>query len=187
VGSKLISENSAQLLTLGSQVDARTLKPPYPRLTYDEAVTLLNKGGHRFEWGRSLGSDEQTLVSQSFNSPFWVTGMPKAVEPFPYEIRQDDNRVTKTADLLAPSGYGEILGVAQKICRVDWLLQRMKDKGLNSDMDRYAWYVNLRRMGSVPHSGMGMGVERVLMWLLHLDNVREAIPFPRTDRRTPNP
>jgi asparaginyl-tRNA synthetase len=158
---------------------------PYPRITYDEALERLSRRGLKAEWGKSLGAEEEADLSQEFDTPFWVTGLPCSIEAFPYVIDPSNPRVTKTADLIAPEGFGEILGVAEKIWQPDELLERMKEKG--KDIGRYDWYYELRQLGSVPHSGFGMGVERIIRWLLRLNHVRDAIPFPRLFRRAPYP
>jgi asparaginyl-tRNA synthetase len=175
------------LKILEAAIDADRLSSiPYPRITYQEAFEILSGAGLNLEWGESLGAEDIQVLSQRFSTPFWLTGIPRSVEPFPYEIDPIDPRTTKTADLIAPEGYGELLGIAEKIYDPDQLLARMKEKGRESD-ERYRWYYELRRYGSVPHSGLGMGVERVLRWLLKLNHVRNTIPFPRIFDRSPYP
>ncbi len=117
-----------------------------------------------------------------FSQPFWVTGIPRTIEPFPYVIDRDDTRVTRTADLIATGGYGELLGVAEKIHKLSELDERMQEKGKAGD-DRYNWVRDLRQFGCVPHAGFGMGVERFIRWLIQIPHVRDTIPFPRTFRR----
>lgn len=159
---------------------------PYPRITYDEAKRRLKRKGFKKEWGKSLSAAEEANLSQDFATPFWVTGLPRSIEPFPYVIDPSNPRVTKTADLIASEGFGELVGVAEKIWQPNELLERMQEKGKDAD-GRYNWYYELRQFGSVPHSGLGMGVERVIRWLLKLNHVRDAIAFPRLFGRVPYP
>ena len=118
--------------------------------------------------------------------PFWVVGIPRSIEPFPYVIDPDDLEVTMTADLVASKGYGELLGVAEKIHTLDILSERMREKG-KQDNPKYEWVRELREFGCVPHIGFGMGVERFIRWLLQIPHVRDAIPFPRIFRRKIHP
>jgi asparaginyl-tRNA synthetase len=177
----------SELESLGARIDAEGHSSvPYPRISYSDAVRALQGMGINKQFGRSLSEDDETCLSKEFNTPFWITGMPRAVEPFPYRIDPTDQLVTITADLVAPNGYGEILGAAEKIWESKELLERMAEKGLVADK-KYAWYAELRESGSVPHSGFGMGVERMIRWLLRLNHVRDAIAFPRLHRRRPSP
>jgi len=181
------SVSRKELASLNGVTDIGMLvKTPYPRITYEEALRELKKKGVEVEWGKSLSSKAEAVLSQEFVTPFWVTGLPRSIEPFPYVVDPSDPQVTKTADLIAPEGFGELLGVAEKIWKPDELLERMREKGKDKD-SRYDWYCELRQYGSVPHSGLGMGVERCIRWLLRLSHVRDAIPFPRLLRRTPYP
>ena len=131
------------------------------------------------EFGKSMGSDEEALLSQRFgNTPFWVVGNPRSVEPFPYVIDSADFRRTKTADLIASRGFGELLGIAEKIHELPMLDERLAEKGKAAD-DRYEWLRELRQYGCVPHGGLGMGLERYIRWLLQIPHVRDTIPFHR--------
>lgn len=180
-------ECAPELKILGATIDVEHFAAiPYPRVTYHEAFEMLKRAGLNPEWDESLGANEMKSLSRQFNTPFWITGLPRAIEPFPYMLDPADSSKTKTADLIAPEGYGELLGVAEKIYQPEPLLERMKEKGRESDK-RYEWYYDLRRFGSVPHSGVGMGVERLLRWLLKLNHVRDTIPFPRLFDRSPYP
>jgi asparaginyl-tRNA synthetase len=154
------------------------LKSPFPQISYREAVHILQKAGHSFEFGKSLGSEEESILSTNFDSPFWVRGIPRTIEPFPYVIDPDDPAVTRTADLIASRGYGELLGVAEKITDLNMLDERMREKG-KLEKSEYGWLRELRETGCVPHIGFGMGVERFIRWILQFPNVRDAIPFPR--------
>lgn len=158
------------------------LQTPFPRITYTEAVERLKQLGFDFEFGKSLGSKEEAALSKQFVSPFWIVGLPRSVEPFPYVIDPNDDRLTMTADLIASGGYGELLGVAEKIHDLDELDERMKEKGKFGD-ERYNWLRDLRQYGSVPHGGFGMGLERYIRWLLDIPHVRDTMPFPRIFKR----
>ncbi len=176
-----------ELETLKIDIDVNKLtRIPYPRITYDKALERLQKVGIKKEWGKSLSDSDEMELCKEFNSPFWITGMPCVTEPFPYRVDSSNSKITKTADLVATDGFGELLGVAEKIWQPEEIIQRMKEKGKDVD-GMYKWYLELRQFGSVPHSGFGMGVERMIRWLLRLNHVRDAIPFPRLFNRRPNP
>lgn len=181
------TECAKELGVIGAVVDAAQLgKIPYPRITYEEALKTLSASGLDSEFGESFGTRETTQLAQSFTTPFWITGIPRTIEPFPYVIDPADSRVTKTADLIATGAYGELLGVAEKIYQLGPLKERMREKGRDQD-DRYGWYTELSQLGNVPHSGFGMGAERMIAWLMQLNHVRDAIPFPRMFNRSPYP
>lgn len=172
--------------TLGTNLCTHGLATPFPRISYVEAVERLRQLGIPFEFGTSLGSQEEEVLSKQFVSPFWITGIPRSIEPFPYVIDKNDPRLTRTADLIATNGYGELLGVAEKISDPSELEERMKEKGKDGDI-RYDWVRQMRELGCVPHGGFGMGVERFIRWLLNIPHVRDTIPFPRIFRRKITP
>lgn len=162
--------------------------PPFPRLTYDEAVRLLNewaeeatdperKAALRIEWGEDFGAPHETALSLYFEKPVFVTHYPAAVKAFYMQPDPQRPEVVRCADLLAPEGYGEIIGGSERIADYDLLLQRIREHNL--PVEEYQWYLDLRRYGSVPHSGFGLGIERTVAWICHLDHIREAIAFPR--------
>jgi asparaginyl-tRNA synthetase len=143
---------------------------------------LANRPGHieaaqAFEWGRDLGGDEETIISQQFEQPVFVTEYPRQAKAFYMKPRLDRPEVVMNLDLLAPEGYGEILGGSVREERADALLGRMEEEGM--DPGPYEWYLDLRRYGTVPHGGFGLGIERTMAWICGLPHVREAIPFPR--------
>jgi asparaginyl-tRNA synthetase len=153
------------------------VKPPFPRLSYDEATELLKKKGLSFEWGGDFGSPDETALSEEFDRPICVHRYPSAVKAFymkPDSARPD---VALCVDVLAPEGYGEIIGGGQRIDDYDLLVQRIKEHNL--PQEAFEWYLDLRRYGSVPHGGFGMGIERVVTWICGIDHLREAIPYPR--------
>lgn len=167
---------------LGTQLCQKGLQTPYPRITYEEAGERIRQLGMSFTYGQSLASLHEVALSRQFFSPFWITGIPRAVEPFPYCIDPQDPLVTRTADLIATDGYGELLGTAEKIHDTAELDERMTEKGKFGDK-HYEWIREVHELGCVPHGAFGMGVERFLRWLLGIPHVRDTIPFPRTFRR----
>ncbi|MCL5013507.1 MAG: asparagine--tRNA ligase [Firmicutes bacterium] len=157
------------------------VKPPFPRITYDQALERLRGAGFDLEWGEDLGAPHETALAEMFDRPVFVTHYPTALKAFYMQPDSNNPLVALAADLLAPEGYGEIIGGSQRIHDPDLLQERMRRNHLDSDV--YGWYIDLRRYGSVPHSGFGMGLERVVAWICGLDHVRETIPFPRTLNR----
>lgn len=168
---------------LGTNLCTDGLKTPYPRISYEESIKFLNEKGMPMEFGKSLGSNEEAELSKLFpGRPFWITGIPRSIEPFPYVIDQNDTRITRVADLIASNGYGELLGTAEKISDLQMLDERLKDKGKDGD-PRFEFVRDVHQVGCVPHAAFGMGVERMIRWMLNIPNVRDAIPFPRIFRR----
>ena len=166
------------------------MTPPYEMVPYDEAVHIVNRAGRHFEWGRSLGIEEEKILTRKFNDrPLWIRGIPCSAEAFPFAKDPHNPDITRTCDLICPHGFGEILGTAEKITSKAELLTRMAEKGKNSDkqLERYRWYLDLRDYGVVPHGGIGMGIERVVRYHLRLPHVRYATSFPRVCGRIPNP
>jgi asparaginyl-tRNA synthetase len=159
------------------------LKVPYPKITYVQAIEKLNKAGHAVSFGKSLGPKEEEILSRSFSSPFWIVGKPRSIEPFPYCIDPNDSRLTVVADLIASKGFGELLGVAEKITDVEELEFRMKEKQKHHN-PQYEWLREVHMMGMIPHAAFGMGVERFIRYLIQIPHVRDAIPFPRIFGRT---
>lgn len=150
---------------------------PFPRISYDEAVKLLQKAGSPIQWGDDFGGDEETLISNQFERPVFVHSYPKLFKAFYMKTNPDNPQTVLCADLLAPEGYGEIIGGGQREDDYKLLLDRVHAEGL-AEAD-YQWYLDLRKYGSVPHSGFGLGVERTVAWICKLPHVRETIPFPR--------
>ena len=159
---------------------------PFPRMSYEDAVSHLKRNGVDIEFGKGLNGDDEKMLSRLFPSPFWVTGIPRSIEPFPYCIDPSDTRITRVADLIASNGMGELLGVAEKIHDIETLDVRLGEKGKLSD-ERYRWVRETHQFGCVPHAAFGMGVERFIRWLLNIPHVRDAIPFPRIFRRAVYP
>ena len=164
------------------------VSPPFPRITYSEAVERLNRLAEetddpeqkallRITWGQDFGAPHETAVAEMFDKPVFVTHYPVEAKAFYMEPNKDDPRVVNCTDLLAPEGYGEITGGSERIFDAELLAQRIKTMGLPEEA--YAWYLDLRKFGSVPHAGFGMGVERVVAWICGLSHIRETIPYPR--------
>ncbi len=150
---------------------------PFPRLSYAQALERLQKQGVELPWGQDLGGDEETLISQMFPRPVLVHRYPRECKAFYMEADPEDPHLALCVDMLAPEGYGEIIGGSQRLADLDTLLQRLKEHHL--PQEPLEWYLDLRRYGSVPHGGFGLGIERLVAWLCGLHHVREAIPFPR--------
>jgi asparaginyl-tRNA synthetase len=150
---------------------------PFPRLRYAQALELLRQHGKNLTWGEDLGGDEETVLSQLFPRPVLVHRYPKEAKAFYMEPDPEDPRLALCVDMLAPEGYGEIVGGSQRINDLEVLLARLREHHL--PQEPLEWYLDLRRYGSVPHSGFGMGIERLVAWLCGLHHVRETIPFPR--------
>lgn len=157
------------------------VSPPFPRITYDAAIERLNDAGYDIAWGEDLGAPHETALAAMFDRPVFLTHFPGAIKAFYMQPDLERPDLVLAADLLAPEGYGEIMGGSQRIHDLDLLLARLN--AYNMDPKDYAWYVDLRRYGSVPHSGFGMGLERVVAWIAGLEHVRETIPFARTLNR----
>ena len=176
---RVLEERRRELEDLGRDINnlKKSLNTPYPRVKYDEAIEILQKKGVNVKWGDDLGADEERILTMEFETPFFLTHFPKSIKSFYMKIDRSRPEVVLGFDLLAPEGYGEIIGGGEREDDYNILYQRVLEQGLNPE--EYKWYLDLRRYGSVPHSGFGLGVERVVMWIAGLDHIREAIPFPR--------
>ncbi len=160
------------------------VKAPFARLHYDDAVKILNDAGQKFEWGGDFGSPDETIIASKFDKPFFVHHFPREIKAFYMAPDPDDDRCSLSVDCLAPEGYGEIIGGGQRAEDYDYLVAKIKEHDLN--MADYEWYLDLRRYGSCPHGGFGLGIERLVAWLCGSHHIRETIPFPRTiDRILP--
>ncbi|NOU95349.1 asparagine--tRNA ligase [Paenibacillus sp. LMG 31456] len=150
---------------------------PFPRITYDEAVDFLKSNGHEFEWGEDFGAPHETAIAANYDRPVFITHWPTEIKAF--YMKPDPNRpeVVLCADMIAPEGYGEIIGGSQRIDDPELMEERFAEHELSKEA--YQWYLDLRKYGSVPHSGFGLGLERTVAWICGLDHVRETIPFPR--------
>ncbi len=153
------------------------VKKPFPRISYDEAVSLLKKHGTNFEWGNDFGAADETVISEQFDRPVIVHRYPARVKAFYMKRDPNNAELALAMDVLASEGYGEIIGGSQREDDLDTLLTRIKEHHL--PQTAFEWYLDLRRYGSVPHAGFGLGIERTVAWICKLDHVRETIPFPR--------
>lgn len=156
-------------------------EPPYPKISYDEALEILIKKGIDMEWGEDFGADEERALSEEFEEPFFIYGFPVTTRSFYHMNDPSRPEITLSSDLMAPEGYGEITSGGQRIHSYQELYDKIIEFGLNPE--EYTWYLEIRKYGMPPHSGFGMGVERVLRWLLHLPHIRDATLFPRTPSR----
>jgi len=157
------------------------IKPPFPRITYKEAVERLQKKGFDITWGEDLGYDEEKALAEDFEGPFFVYDYPKEIKAFYCKTYRDKPEIAMSVDMLVPR-IGELTTGGAREDDKDELIKRIKESGLL--VEDYDWYIDMRRYGTVPHVGFGLGVERLLMWMLDLDNIIDAIPFPRTIRRS---
>jgi len=153
------------------------IAPPFPRISYDEAVALLQKSGSEIQWGGDFGGGDETIISQQYETPVMVHRYPTAIKAFYMEPDPQRPDVALCVDVLAPEGYGEIIGGGQRMFSYDLLVQRLEEHEL--PREAFEWYLDLRKYGSVPHAGFGMGIERAVSWICGLEHVRETIPFPR--------
>jgi asparaginyl-tRNA synthetase len=181
---RCLEKRRADLVTIGRDVaKLENIAPPFPRITYDEAVAKLQEGHAqgaletRFEWGGDLGSPDETYLSSQYGRPVMVHRYPAKVKAFYMEPDPQRPELALCVDVLAPEGYGEIIGGSQRTASHELLVQRIKEHGLPESA--FKWYLDLRKYGSVPHSGFGMGIERAVAWICGLEHVRETIPFPR--------
>ena len=153
------------------------VKKPFPRISYDDAVKTLQSKGLPIEWGGDFGGPDETTLSEQYDRPVMVHRYPAAVKAFYMKPDPDRPELALGVDVLAPEGYGEIIGGGERVADLDLLLKRIKEHDL--PQEAFEWYLDLRRYGTVPHGGFGMGIERVVSWICKLDHLREAIPYPR--------
>ncbi len=161
-----------------------SVRKPFPRITYDEAVTTLRDKGFSIEWGEDFGAEEETVLSEAYDRPVLVHRYPAACKAFYMKADPENAKLALCVDMLAPEGYGEIIGGGQREDDLQTLEGKITEHGLPHEA--FSWYLDLRRYGSVPHAGFGMGIERAVAWICGLHHVRETIPFPRMlERLTP--
>jgi asparaginyl-tRNA synthetase len=168
-----------ELNTLGRDTSKlEQIQAPFPRITYDEAIKFLHEQGFDdIQWGDDFGAPHETAIAESYDKPVFITHYPTKIKPFYMQPDPDREEVVLCADLIAPEGYGEIIGGSERIHDQELLEQRINEHGLSEDA--YKWYMELRKYGSVPHSGFGLGLERTVAWISGVEHVRETIPFPR--------
>jgi asparaginyl-tRNA synthetase len=151
--------------------------PPFPRITYDEAVQALQKNGNPAKWGDDFGGDEETILSKEFDRPVIIHRYPQAIKAFYMASDPARPDLSLSFDMIAPEGYGEIIGGSERLSSYETLVERLRKHGLPEEA--FQWYLDLRRYGSVPHAGFGMGLERTVAWICGTEHIREVIPFPR--------
>lgn len=163
------------------------IRPPFKKMTYEEALKILNDKGFQLKWGDDFGVEHERAITEGEEKPIFIYNWAKEIKPFYMPINPKDRRTVLCSDLQAPHGHGEIIGGSERIWKYEDLTERMQEvervKGIKFDMKNYEWWMELRKYGSVPHAGFGMGMERVIKWMLNLDHIRDAIPFPRMSNR----
>lgn len=182
--SRVLEERKEELETLERDVSKlESIASPFPRIHYDEAVNMLRKGHedgeleNLFEWGGDFGAPDETYLSQQFGKPVFVHHFPAAIKAFYFERDRERPELALGVDLLAPEGYGEIIGGGERATDIEFLEKQIEEHGLPKES--FEWYLDLRRFGSVPHAGFGMGIERCTAWMCGIEHIRETIPFPR--------
>jgi len=181
VCQKVAKDCKKELEELGVKPEKlASVKPPFSKITYTDAVQILNRKGVKMKWGEDFGFDEERKLAEEFGKPFFVYAYPKQIKAFYCKTYRDNPELAMSADMLVPY-IGEITTGGSRVDDKDELIARMKEQGLKEE--DYEWYIDLRRYGTVPHAGFGLGVERLLTWMLDLENIIDTIPFPRTTRR----
>ena len=185
---RVLTRRALDLKVIGRDISKlETVKPPFPRISYDQAAEMLKDAFARglieqpFEYGNDFGSPDETYLSSQFDRPVMVHRYPAAVKAFYMEPDPDNDKLALCVDVLAPEGYGEVIGGSQRVASYELLKKRIEEHQL--PLEAFSWYLDLRRYGSVPHAGFGMGIERVVAWVCGLEHVRETIPFARTLNR----
>jgi len=178
VVERVLEKRARELEVLERDVSLlERVKPPFGKITYGEAVEWLKARNFDVEWGRDLGAEEETVLSESFEKPTFITNYPAKAKSFYMEPVPGDENTVLCADLIAPEGVGEIVGGSARISDLALLEKRIAEHGLPKES--FEWYLDLRRYGSVPHAGFGLGIERTVAWICGIKHIREAIPFPR--------
>ena len=183
MGKQVLENNEYELKILGR--DPEKLRPTtegnFVRLPYDDAIKMLQDAGRDIKWGDDFGAPDEGYISEQYDRPVFIVNYPTSIKPFYMKKNPDNPKEYLCADVIAPEGYGEIFGGSEREGNYEILKQQILDAGLN--LEDYQWYLDLRKFGGVPHSGFGMGFERTIAWVCHLDHIREAIPFPRLINR----
>jgi len=189
LAKRMVIVGEKELAFLHIKLNPDDFKPPFKKISYDDAVTILNKK-NPFQYGNSMGKKRLAELTEEFgNKHIWIEYIPRSAEGFPFSISPNNNNLVMASDLIAPYGFGEIGGIAEKICSKDELLERMAEKGRNTpeNMERYKSYIELREAGLPPHGGIGMGIDRIARYFLKLPNVKDVLPYPRLFGRRWNP
>ena len=181
--TEVLDKNISDLKELGRDIEAlRNISKPFPRIPYADLIRMTEEWNLGLKYGDDLGADEERKIMVHFDTPIFVTHFPKELKTFYHRPDPENPDLILCHDLLAPEGYGEILGGGERIWSLEELESRMRETNL--DPSAYYWYLDLRKYGSIPHSGFGLGLDRVALWVMHLDTITNAIPYPRTVRRT---
>ena len=170
---KLLNKDVNKLKDFANQI--------FPRLTYSEAVEIINKNNGNITWGDDFGASDETILSKNFNSPVFVHRFPASIKAFYMKLDDKDTKLALGMDLIAPEGYGEIIGGGERETDYNKLVKKINEHNLSKN--DFQWYLDLRKFGSIQHAGFGLGVERFLCWICGIQHVRESIPFPRTINR----
>ena len=179
---QVITNRSDELQLLGRDISRlEKIALPFPRISYEDAVKKLQQLGSDIQWGSDLGGDDETTLTKEYETPILVHRYPKDVKAFYMKGDPEDSRLALCVDMLAPEGYGEIIGGGERTWSEPEILDRIDEEG--NDREAYEFYIDIRRYGGVPHGGFGLGVDRVCAWLTGADHIREVIPFPRDSRR----
>ncbi|MGH9703756.1 MAG: asparagine--tRNA ligase, partial [Candidatus Acidiferrales bacterium] len=174
----VVQHRSRELETLKRDIaKLENVKPPFPRITYDDAIQVLQKNGNPANWGDDLGGDEETILSKEFSLPVMIHRYPLAIKAFYMATDEQRPELALSYDMIAPEGYGEIIGGSERLSSYETLIARLREHNLPEEP--FQWYLDLRRYGSVPHSGFGLGLERTVAWICGTEHIREVIPFPR--------
>jgi len=175
---KVLKNKSRELKTIERDTtNLEKVSKPFPRITYDEAVRILHEKGVDFDWGNDFGGTDETIISEQFEKPLIIHRFPSEMKAFYMKRDPENEKLSLGCDVFAPEGYGEIIGGGQREENLEIVEKRIKENNL--PREAFEWYVDLRKYGTVPHSGFGMGIERVVSWICKLSHVRETIPFPR--------
>ncbi|MEM1925821.1 MAG: asparagine--tRNA ligase [Pyrobaculum sp.] len=180
---KVLEERQEELKLLGRRIDTlERIKPPFYWIDYDEAIEILQKKGLSIKWGDDIGADEERVLTTEFDKPIVLHHFPEKLKAFYHRNDPKRPEATLSFDVLLPEGYGEVIGGGERIYEYKELVDKIIRFGLNPE--DYQWYIDLRKYGSVPHAGFGLGVDRLAMWIAGVDHIRDAVPFPRDVRRT---
>ncbi len=178
VVQSVVKNRTRELALIERDVEKLTkITPPFPRITYDDAIKVLQKAGNPVKWGDDFGGDEETIISKEFDRPVVIHRYPAAMKAFYMATDAARPELSLSFDMIAPEGYGEIIGGGERLADYDTLIRRLREHNLPEES--FQWYLDLRRYGSVPHAGFGLGLERTVAWICGTEHIREVIPFPR--------
>ena len=178
VVQSVVKNRTRELETIQRDISKlEKIKPPFPRVSYDDAIKVLQKAGNPAKWGDDFGGDEETILSKEFDKPVVIHRYPAAMKAFYMATDEQRPDLSLSFDMIAPEGYGEIIGGGERLANYETLVKRLREHNLPEEA--FQWYLDLRRYGSVPHAGFGLGLERTVAWICGTEHIREVIPFPR--------